>query len=307
MRSLRVFGTLEPSCGVASDDCDGLCGLEGGAGAVRRDRVRGPSKSRSREATGVILTSLESVVAGDSLEERCTILRQAGFSGIDMLGDTLAARIPEVRDAMAATAIRLVAVYARLGTETLLAPTVRARSRAVDILRERLETAVELGARAVIFVPIFGPAQMRPELERTVLIALLDELSSHAERCDVPLVLEPLSKRDTHLVYDPRAAVEIVQEIGSPLLRTMVDTYHMERQGLNMETAIRAAAPYMSLVHLSDTNRLLPGQGGINFRKVLETLSKVGFDGPMGMECDGAHSFEALRMAADWLEKMWDG
>ncbi len=255
----------------------------------------------------MILTSLESVVAGSSLEERCTILRQAGFSGVDILGHTLAQRIPEVRDAMAATAIRLVAVYARLGAETLLAAGVHARARAVDIMKERLETAAELGAKAVIFVPVFGGPRMRVEVERMVLIALLDELSSHAERCEVPLVLEPLSRLDTHLIYDPSTAVEIVQEIGSPMLRTMVDTYHMERQGLDMDKAIRSAARYMPLVHLSDSHRRLPGQGRIDFGKVLATLSEVGFDGPMGFECDGAHSFEELRMAAEYLESVWDG
>lgn len=278
-------------------------------GAVReaaRPIASSVGNSSSRGETDVILTSLESVVAGDSLEERCTILRQAGFSGVDILGDTLAARIPEVRNAMAATAIRLVAVYARLGTETLLAAGVHARARAVDILKERLETAAELGAKAVIFVPIFGAAQMRVEVERMVLIALLDELSSHAERCDVPLVLEPLSRRDTHLICDPRTAVEIVQEVGSPLLRTMVDTYHIDRQGIYLDRAIRVAAPHMSLVHLSDSYRRLPGQGNINFRKVISTLAEVGYDGPMGLECDGTHGFEALRMAADYLESLWD-
>ena len=253
----------------------------------------------------MILTSLESVVAGSSLEQRCEILREAGFSGIDILGHTLGERVKEVRSATAATGIRLVAVYARLGEHTLLDAGVHARAHTLDLLKERLETAGKLDAEAVIFVPIFGPSRMRADAERMVLLALLDELTAWSERSGtgVPLVLEPLNSRDTHLVYDPREAVEIVQAVGSPLLRTMVDTYHMDLQGLDMTEAIRATAPYMRLVHLSDTDRKLPGQGQIDFARVLSVLESVGYDGPLGLECNGNHDLEAMRRTAAYLRE----
>lgn len=255
----------------------------------------------------MMLTSLESMVRGDSLEQRCEILREAGFSGVDILGHTLAQRISEVKSATVATGIRLVAVYARLGTDTLLAATVRERARALDMLKERMETGAELGAAAVIFVPIFGPARIRMDAERTVLMVLLEELTTHGERFGVPLVLEPLSQRDTHLVYDPVEAVQLVREIGSPLLRTMVDTYHMDLQRLDMIAAVQEAVAYMSLIHVSDRDRKLPGRGGIDFPAVLSALSRMGFDGPVGLECDGAYDLEDLKRTADYLRGAWQG
>jgi len=71
-----------------------------------------------------------------------------------------------------------------------------------------------------------------------------------------------------------------------------------------METMIQETAPYLGLVHLSDSERKLPGQGGIDFYPVLRTIRRIGYEGPLGFECAEADA-AALRGSVEWLNGIW--
>ena len=251
------------------------------------------------------ITCQEKMVEGETFADRARAVAEAGFAGIDLMGQGLESRVEEVKRVVAETSLKTPAVYSQLGKDgRLLDQSSSARARVFKTLQERVTTTADVGADFLVFVP--KPSKgVRDEAREGLLVAILDELVAWARDVPVTVVLEPLNKQETDLITDPRVAASMVRLVDSPRLKTMVDTYHMELEGQDMPGLIRELHPDLGLVHLSDTNRTLPGEGNVNFREVLRALKEIGFAGPLGLEGGGPYPAERLKRCVDYLKGLW--
>ena len=64
----------------------------------------------------------------------------------------------------------------------------------------------------------------------------------------------------------------------------MADTIHMNIEERSIPAAIRTFGDLLNHVHLSDSNRLAPGLGHVDFAEVLQALVEVGYGGGMAFE-----------------------
>ena len=99
--------------------------------------------------------------------------------------------------------------------------------------------------------------------------------------------LEPLAAPDCNYINMLAEASSVVQRIGNPAFRSMVDTLAASL----METEpvaeiIRRWMPTGMVAHvqLNDRNKKGPGQGSDRFGPVLQALSDTGYDGWVAME-----------------------
>jgi sugar phosphate isomerase/epimerase len=110
-------------------------------------------------------------------------------------------------------------------------------------------------------------------------------LGAHAAAAGVSLLLEPLNRYEDHMVNTLAEAAALIAEAGPAGLGVLADTYHMNLEEDDPGAALRAAAPVLGAVHLSDSNRHHPGRGHIDFAAVLATLRDIGFAGTLSVEC----------------------
>ena len=64
----------------------------------------------------------------------------------------------------------------------------------------------------------------------------------------------------------------------------MADTFHMNIEERSILGSILAHGDLLNHVHLSDSNRLAPGLGHIDFAQVLLTLREAGYGGGLAFE-----------------------
>jgi D-psicose/D-tagatose/L-ribulose 3-epimerase len=261
----------------------------------------------AREEIRVKLSCTQMMLGERSLEEKFAIARESGFDGIDLRGDLIVDRVDEIRALIQQTGLPVPTVYGRI-TIPLLSRTVAERAQSLELVRTRLRDASALGATSLIVVPIFGEARIAvdrgqgvEEVERAMLLALLSELIPDAEAAGVRIVLEPLNRGETHLLTSPACAAELTRGLDSPWVGTMADTYHMDREGQDAVQEIALSQDQLMLIHLSDRNRTLPGEGGIDFAPMLRSLDAIGYDGFMGYECNGPFDPDQLRRSVEWV------
>jgi sugar phosphate isomerase/epimerase len=101
----------------------------------------------------------------------------------------------------------------------------------------------------------------------------------------VEVFFEPLNRYEDHMVNTLAQGASLLSELGQPSLRLLADTYHMNIEEANPVQALRDHAMWLGEVHLSDSNRLEPGQGHLDFAKVVATLEQAGFAGYGAFEC----------------------
>lgn len=252
------------------------------------------------------ITCFEEMLGDVPLGERFDRARAAGFDGVDLRGDHLPRDIQPARDAIAATGLGVPTVYGRL-PGPLLSATARERAAAVEVVTRRLHDAAEVGAGRLVVVPVFGASRVPvaepegPELGE--LVVLLAELAGVAAAVRVEIVLEPLNRGETHLLCSPAAGARIARQVQSEWVGTMLDTYHADREQQDVRAEISGAGDRLRLVHLSDRDRALPGETGIDFACVLRALGEAGYQGYHGFECRGQFEPARLRRSVEWVRE----
>jgi sugar phosphate isomerase/epimerase len=253
----------------------------------------------------VKLSCIETMLEDVPLAEKFQLVGQAGFDGIDLRGDLMAGRVDEVNDLVRRTGIEVATVYGRLPT-SLLGATAAERAETVGTIKSRLVHAAAVGARWLIVVPIFGEAMIHggDATELTVLTVLLHELEPAAREAGIQILLEPLNRRATHLLRSPAISAALTRPFESPFIATMADTYHMDLEGQDAVAEVRAAGEQLRLVHLSDRELTLPGEGGIDFRPLLSYLDTRKYNGYLGFECRGPLPVDQLRRSVEFVRNL---
>lgn len=253
----------------------------------------------------VKISCIETMLDDGPLAEKFDVLGRSGFDGIDLRGDLIGDRVDEINALVRRTGIEVATVYGRLPT-SLLAESVEERAETVRTIRSRLIDVAAVGARRLIVVPVFGEATIfgGDATELTVLTVLLHELEPAARSAGVQILLEPLNRRETHLLRSPRVGATLTRPFDSPFIATMADTYHMDLEGQDAVAEVRTAGDQLRLVHLSDRERTLPGEGGIDFQPLLSYLDTRKYDGYLGFECRGPLPVERLRRSVEFVRNL---
>jgi sugar phosphate isomerase/epimerase len=96
-----------------------------------------------------------------------------------------------------------------------------------------------------------------------------------AARCGVTYCLEPLSRRETDLFNTVEEAARMVNEIGAPSLRTMIDCSaagQTEAEPVHALMERWLPTGLIGHVQVNDPNRRGPGQGDLDFGPILRVL-----------------------------------
>lgn len=235
-----------------------------------------------------------------SLAEKFRLAREADFDGLDLRGDLLRERVGEAARLARETGLPVPTVYGRY-KPPLLSSTVVERAEAVATLQGRLADAARVGAGRLIVVPVTGPARITAargggteEVELALLLVLLAELAVEARERGVVIVLEPRNRRQTHLLVSPARAAELTRHLDE-WVGMLADTFHMDLEGQDAAREIERTFDQLRLVHLSDRDRKLPGNGGLDFAPGLRKLRDLGYEGWYGFECNGPFDLAQLR------------
>ena len=169
-----------------------------------------------------------------------------------------------------------------------------ARATAIADLKVLLSTIAEAGGLGIVSpnafgvfsrkLPPFTPPRSQEE-SRRLLVEALVELGEHAVGAGSVLFLEPLNRYEDYLVNTLADAVSVVEEVGSPGVAVIADTYHMSIEEADCAASIEAAGAHIQHVQLGDSNRLEPGAGHLDWSATLAAIWAIGYDRELAYEC----------------------
>lgn len=236
------------------------------------------------------------IAPGESFLEKFNNMVKFGFDGMEMrllVEDDLPALIKEILKASKDTGIK---------PSSLLMPSEAFRRPLVD--REALEAKVEHVKKAAWVagqlncptlicpeygyqnpLPLFSSPKRYSEYERELFLELLSASESAAKGNDMIVLLEPINRYESHYIHCLEDAVELIKTAGAERIKILADFFHMNIEEASIKGAIMNAGSYIGHVHLGDNNRLLPGQGSIDFTSGFKALRKVGYQGFLALEC----------------------
>ena len=166
-------------------------------------------------------------------------------------------------------------------------PDPKVRSAALAYLREVAEFAAELGAPLFVVAPT-AYARVKPVAEpRDEWLWAVEGIRSvgeHAASVGVDLTLECWNRYGTYMLNRLDEGARMWRETSLTNGGIMADTFHMNVEERSISGSILAFGDLLNHVHLSDSNRLAPGLGHIDFAEVLRALREVGYGGGLAFE-----------------------
>src|SRR6218665_807795 len=94
----------------------------------------------------------------------------------------------------------------------------------------------------------------------------------------------PPTRYGASLVNPPPGAAALIVEIGSPAVLIVADTYHMNIEEADPAGALLEVAPHIGHLQASDSNRLEPGAGHLDWALFGATVAAIGYKRSIAIE-----------------------
>lgn len=264
--------------------------------------------------------------------QQCKLAADLGYDGLEVAPFTLADDPMAITDQEAAAFPKVaedhgLAIFglhwllvAPAGLSIVSADTAL-RARTTAVMERLVELCVAMGGSYLVHgspkqrsVPAGSTREQAWERARECLRAA----GEAAARCGVTYCVEPLSPRETDLFNTVDETARMVDEIGLPALRTMIDCSaagQAETEPVHALMERWMPRGLIGHVQVNDPNRRGPGQGAMEFGPILHVMQRMEqaghFPGIVGVEPfdyvpDGpgcaAHSIGYLRGVLQGLQ-----
>lgn len=171
-------------------------------------------------------------------------------------------------------------------------------------MEETAEIAERLGCPTVITTTGNTLDDESYEMSRRRVVHHLKALAPICEDHGLTLVLEPLNTLVDHHGYwltRMAHAVDIVEEVGSPSVKILMDLYHQQVQEGNLIANLTRYEPFIGHFHAAG----VPGRhelvgGELDYRAILQAIDATSYQGVVGLEYAPTLETEAsLRQALE--------
>ncbi len=231
--------------------------------------------------------------------ESCASIRQYGYDGIEIAPFTLAEQPSDISAGQRAEYRRTMAGH-QLGFAGLhwlmvspnglhvTTPDTEVRARSWEHIRRLIDLCADLGDGGVL---VFGsPLQrsstggMTPADATRVFTEELGKVAGQAESRNVRILVEALPHNQSDIINRLADAVAIVEQIGSPAVRTMFDSHNAIDETDPHPDVIRRYWRYIEHIHVNELDGREPGTGSYDFQTLMKTLAALNYRGWVSLE-----------------------
>jgi sugar phosphate isomerase/epimerase len=232
---------------------------------------------------------------------QCDYAAALGYDGLEIAPFTLG-ELPHflnpqerarLRRAAANAGIQITGLHYLLITPkglSINARDARVRERTVDVLRRLIGLCADLEGEVLVHG---SPAQRQVPAEDDLVAAwgrareTFVEIAKDAEVAKVRYCIEPLARQQTNFINTVAEAVQLVQAIGSPAMRTMIDTSAAtSTESMSLPALVDRWMPtgMIGHLHVNDSNRCGPGQGKDLFAAFFGAVVRHQYAGVISVE-----------------------
>jgi D-psicose/D-tagatose/L-ribulose 3-epimerase len=253
------------------------------------------------------------IFQGRSFADAAKFVRSAGYTGLEIAPFTLAenpsqispAQRQEYRDILTSEGLSFVGLHWLMVSPKGLhvtTPDAALRDRSWRHICDLIDLSADLGPNGVM---VFGSPAQRSTVDGSTIAEasarFIDGLSSVAPQAlerGVTILVEALPVGQANVVNTLAEAASIVRQIASPAIQTMFDTHNAVDEAEPHAALIEKYFDIIRHVHVNEMDGRHPGTGDYDFKPVLRTLTRLGYQGWVSLEAFD-FSFGAERIARE--------
>ncbi|KRB35167.1 sugar phosphate isomerase/epimerase family protein [Microbacterium sp. Root180] len=245
----------------------------------------------------MILCCSSPMVPGATLTSKAELLRGWGYDAIAVFqplaswNDSVRRELTELESRTGIRPVEFVLTDDIYGKAMSTDSALRAACR--DMYRQAADVCAELGLVTEIEyeygpqdpMPLFDPYQQLSPQQESDFLEFYLELLDRVAGSNASILLEPLNRYESRYLNSVSDNLRLLAKVAHPNAGLLPDTFHMSIEEASIPDALRAAEAEVRHVHLGDNNRLLPGNGSLDWEAIFEALRDIGYDGAVNLEC----------------------
>ncbi len=225
---------------------------------------------------------------GEDVARSADRLARLGYDAMEVEGEPEKYDPKRVREVAADAGLKISSICPSFTPDRDLShPEARLRNEAQSYLRSVVDFAAEAGAPLFIVAPT-AYLRVRPVAdpldEWLWAVEGVREAGEYAASLGINLSLECWNRYGTYMLNRLEEGVRMWRETGLSNGGVMADTFHMNVEEASPAEAARPLGDVLNHVHLSDSNRLAPGLGHIDFAGFIRVLEEMGYGGYLAFE-----------------------
>ena len=241
------------------------------------------------------------VIAPMPFPAQCEYAAKLGYDGLEIAPYTLSeephrmgsARVAAARAAAEDAGIAVTGLHWLLVKPaglSISSKDQKTRERTIDVMLALIDTCAELGGKYLVHG---SPQQRRVEAGETRAAAMaraqesFAAVAERAQKAGVVYCIEALSAESTPLINTLEEAAQMVRQINSSSVRTMLDCSaagRMEKEPLGALVERWVPKGVIAHVQVNDRNRRGPGQGEQRFAPLFAALRRNKYSGDVAVE-----------------------
>ncbi|MCI0624965.1 MAG: sugar phosphate isomerase/epimerase [Acidobacteria bacterium] len=195
-----------------------------------------------------------------------------------------------VKSELAKHSLVCCAIGCAVGPGRDLRGTREEQNACLEYIHHTIDIAVMLECPTLLG-PIYssvGRAEFVPEKERKAQWKLvaghLKRICRYAEKKRRKIALEPLNRFETDFMKTCAQGLRMIEDVGSPALSLLLDTFHMNIEEKDPARAIRQAGKKLGHFHACGCDRGTPGSDHIDWDRISVALRRIGYKGDVVIE-----------------------
>ena len=219
----------------------------------------------------------------EDLQRALAFLRSLGFDGAELnIADPLGVDIDHLEgwvDDLDLALPSFMTGGAYADGLCLSSPDLSVRKRTVARLISYIETARRFDAvLAVGLLQGLRTDEPDAEVANDRIVECFREIAPAAEESGVQFVLEPVNHLQVGFNNSVKEVLAIIERVGSPALKPMVDTLHMNIEESSPMQCIFDVGADLRHVHFCDSNGGLLGSGNVDLAAAWDALQRIDYE-----------------------------
>ncbi len=229
----------------------------------------------------------------ENMREKFEMIKSLGFSAFEIDGKLLVDKLPEIKEAIAATGLPVSTACGGYGG--WIGDFIEERRlQGLQDIKLILEALQEVGGKGIVVPAAWGmftfrlPPMTSPRSVDGDFKAVSESLvylDRIAGETGTTIFLEPLNRYQDHMINTLAEARAYIEKNNLKHTKIMADFYHMNIEEDDLAEALHKHRDLIGHIHLADNHRYQPGSGSIDFVKQFARLKADGYDGYLNYEC----------------------
>lgn len=120
--------------------------------------------------------------------------------------------------------------------------------------------------------------------EKQIIVDVWQETALYAQNLGITIGIEPINRYESYLCNTAANVLELIQKTNSPNLTVHLDTFHMNIEETNFYDPVIASGKLLKHMHITESNRGMPGEGTVNWDALFKALKDIDFEGNLVLE-----------------------